>query len=130
MSTELTEQWRNGAIQETYYYVKCPWSNGEVDIRYVHNGVDDWKEIIALVPSYDEWEALKHNCEFTHTRLKGAHQKLEMLEDRLKEAEKVIKFYADAQPLTDEEKQMSAEKYHLVYGLKANDYLEKYGVER
>jgi hypothetical protein len=59
MSKELTDKWRNGNIQETYYYVKCPWSEGEVDIRYVHNGVDDWKEIIAPVPSYDIFCALR-----------------------------------------------------------------------
>lgn len=49
------------------------------------------------------------------------------LKRRLEEAEKVIKFYANADQLTDEEKQMPAEKYHLVYGLKANDYLETWG---
>jgi hypothetical protein len=137
MSKELTEQWRNGAIQETYYYVKCPWSDGEVDIRYVHNGVDDWKEIIAPVPSYDEWQELQEAGDgLSKTMFKSlmnrfvkADEERERLEDRLKEADKVIKFYADAQPLTEEEKQMTAEKYHLVYGLKAMDYLEKYKVE-
>lgn len=50
------------------------------------------------------------------------------LKRRLEEAEKVIKFYANADQLTDEEKQMTGEKYHLVYGLKAMYYLDKYGV--
>lgn len=94
MTKELTEQWREGGIQETYYYVKCPWSDGEVDIRYVHNGVDDWKEIIAPVPSYDEWQALEYNCEFTHTRLKGAYQKIEKLEKKLDIAVNVLEYYA------------------------------------
>ena len=157
MSKELTEQWRNRAIQETYYYVKCPWSDGEVDIRYVHNGVDDWKEIIAPVPSYDEWQELQEASDGLSKimfkslmdRFVKADEERERLEQllesetlakqegveivaeleyRLKEAENVIKFYADAQPLTEEERQMTAEKYHLVYGLKACDYLEKYKV--
>ena len=51
-----------------------------------------------------------------------------LLGQQLAEAEKVIKFYSNADQLTDEEKQMPAEKYHLVYGLKANDYLEKWGL--
>lgn len=49
--------------------------------------------------------------------------------EQLNEANEVIKFYANTDGLTEEEKQMSAEKYHLVYGLKAYDYLERYGVE-
>ena len=54
-SQDLTEQWKKGELFEGFYYVKCDWSD-EVEIRYVHNGVDDWKEIVAEVPSYDEWE--------------------------------------------------------------------------
>ena len=51
--TDLTEQWKKGELLEGFYYVKCDWSD-EVEIRYVHNGVDDWKEIVAEVPSYEE----------------------------------------------------------------------------
>lgn len=58
MSKALTEQWRKGNLQETYYYTKSPWSEGEVDISYVHNGVDDWEEIIEPVPSYEKWRTL------------------------------------------------------------------------
>ena len=35
------------------------WSD-EVEIRYVHNGVDDWKAIFSEVPSYDEWFKIKN----------------------------------------------------------------------
>lgn len=51
------------------------------------------------------------------------------LGEQLKEANEVIKFYSDAHQLTEEEKQMTGEKYHLVYGLKANNYLEKWDVK-
>lgn len=57
--TDLTEQWKKGELPEGFYYVKCDWSD-EVEIRYVHNGVDDWKAIFAEVPSYDEWFKIKN----------------------------------------------------------------------
>lgn len=53
--TSLTEQWQKGELLEGFYYARCDWSD-EVEIRYVHNGVDDWKEIVAKVPSYEEWQ--------------------------------------------------------------------------
>lgn len=56
-------------------------------------------------------------------------EKLDELEKQLNEANEVIKFYSDAHKLSEEEKQMTGEKYHLVYGLKAIDYLEKLGVK-
>lgn len=52
-----------------------------------------------------------------------------LLGQQLAEAEEVIKFYSNADQLTEEEKQMTGEKYHLVYGLKANDYLEKWSAK-
>lgn len=57
--TDLTSQWKKGELPEGFYYVKCDWSD-EVEIRYVHNGVDDWKAIFAEVPSYDEWFKIKN----------------------------------------------------------------------
>lgn len=54
--SNLTEQWKKGELLEGFYYVRCAWSD-EIEIRYVHNGVDDWQEIIAEVPSYEEWKA-------------------------------------------------------------------------
>lgn len=62
-------------------------------------------------------------------QLTDLRKKVEQLEQQLNEANEVIKFYSNTDQLTEEEKQMSAEKYHLVYGLKAIDYLERYGVE-
>lgn len=57
---DLTEQWKKGELLEGFYYVKCDWSD-EVEIRYIHNGVDDWKEIFAEVPDYVEWRNMV-NC--------------------------------------------------------------------
>jgi len=55
--TNLTEQWKKGELPDGWYYVRCAWSD-EVEIRYVHNGVDDWQEIIAEVPSFEEYQKL------------------------------------------------------------------------
>ena len=57
-SEQLTEKWKKGELLEDFYYVRCAWSD-EVETRYVHNGVDDWQEIIAEVPSFDEWQEYK-----------------------------------------------------------------------
>lgn len=62
-------------------------------------------------------------------KLKKTQKEYAKARNQLKEANKVIKFYSDATGLTEEERQMSSEKYHLVYGLKACDYLERYGVK-
>lgn len=62
-------------------------------------------------------------------KLKKTQKEYAKARNQLKEANKVIKFYSDATGLTEEERQMSSEKHHLVYGLKACDYLEKWGVE-
>ena len=55
--TNLTDKWKKGKLPEGFYYVRCAWSD-EVEIRYVHNGVDEWQEIIAEVPSYEEYQKL------------------------------------------------------------------------
>jgi hypothetical protein len=138
MSKEMTEQFFKATLKAGTYYVLN--DDGIVDIDYYGGDNFQWnviKEVLAPVPSYDEWEELQEASDGLSKimfkslmdRFVKADEERERLEDRLKEAEKVIKFYADAQPLTDDEKQMTAEKYHLVYGLKAMDYLEKYKVE-
>ena len=63
----LTEQWKKGELPDGFYYVKCDWSD-EVEIRYVHNSVDDLKEIVAEVLSYDEWKQLIKEYERIVTR--------------------------------------------------------------
>ena len=85
--TDLTEQWKKGELLEGFYYVKCDWSD-EVEIRYVHNGVDDWKEIIAEVPSYDEWKRILHYArkyEFEYTSCAMDYENLKEENTKLKE---------------------------------------------
>lgn len=57
--SNLTEQWKKGELIEGFYYVKCPWSD-EIEVRYVHNGTDEYDCIVAPVPSYKENKQLKN----------------------------------------------------------------------
>lgn len=57
VSKTLTEQWKKGEIPEDFYYVKSNWTN-EIEIKYVHDGVYNWKEIVRKVPTYDEWQSM------------------------------------------------------------------------
>lgn len=57
IQASLTDKWKQGKLPEGFYYVRCAWSD-EVEIRYVHNGVDEWQEIVAEVPTFDEYQKL------------------------------------------------------------------------
>lgn len=134
MSKELTERWRNGVLPIGHYYVKR--KNGRV---FIDNTIlqfdetpitklawsDKTEEVLSPVPTYDQFVELTEKANQFPQMVK----KVEKLEKQLREANDVIKFYSDAHQLTEEEKQMTGEKYHLVYGLKANDYIEKWGVK-
>lgn len=56
--TDLTKQWKARELIEGFYYVKCPWSD-EIEVRYVHNGTDEYERIVAPVLSYKELQELK-----------------------------------------------------------------------
>ncbi len=145
MSKELTEQWRNGTLHGGWYFLE--FENGAIlPVYYCELNREfefkwDWKISKVLLPaSYDQFvELIKkvHILNEANMQLENAigsqadyfRQKISVLESKLSEVNEVIKFYANTDGLTEEEKQMSAEKYHLVYGLKAYDYIERYGVK-
>ena len=148
MSKELTEQWRNGTLEESMYYVKLP--DNDIPIVNLYqlkqlalvNDADEI-EVLAPVPTYQEWLESESHCavysevnKWNKDKIKkledqfaDVSKKVEKLEKQLKEAEDVIRFYANTDGLNEEEKRMTGEKYHLVYGLKAYDYIERYGVK-
>ena len=102
MTKTLTEQWRDGTLPDGEYYVK-DWG-GKIDWFVAQNKIL-WRdnnnpiytseriEVLAPVPDYSEYQALKDNCEFTHTVLKGAHQKITQLENKLEIATKALDYY-------------------------------------
>lgn len=96
MSKELTEKWRNGKLEQKYYYVKHFW-NGQkpfVEIELKNFLLDlvkvkdsDKIEVLAPVPSYDEYKVLVSNSA-------GLVQKMHILEKKLDIATKALKEYA------------------------------------
>ena len=57
----LTEQWKKGELPEGEYYIQSDWCDG-IEIRYVHNNSGDmYDEILAPVPTYEEYQALLSN---------------------------------------------------------------------
>lgn len=67
MSKELTEQWRNGTLEENRYYVKLP---EEIIIANIYQlkqldlvKDSDKIEVLAAVPSYDEYKRLEERLE-------------------------------------------------------------------
>ena len=59
--TDLTEQWKKGELEQGWYYI----NSGDIDYKYSkYNSADffvtpheDIKEVLAPVPSYEEWQA-------------------------------------------------------------------------
>ena len=114
MTKTLTEQWRNGTLEESMYYVKLP---EEIIIANIYqlkqldlvNDADEI-EVLAAVPSYEKFVELT--------------EKVESMEKQLKEAEKALKDFCEDCTLSkcggcDED----------CAGWKAKEYLERYGVE-
>ena len=66
----LTEQWREGTLLMGYYYVSTPPSYGGEEIRYLDDdcsfglGEDIIQEVIAPVPSYEEYQKLKEQLKY------------------------------------------------------------------
>lgn len=99
--TDLTEQWKKGELPAGYYYVKNEFNNifpsdysesydsiNDAVIKDFFTEVSEITEVIAKVPSYEEWKAAD-NCMLENEvlRLKNAQLKEtnEALEVELKE---------------------------------------------
>ena len=78
MTKTLTEQWREGTLEQRYYYVKY-FGNGQkpfVEIELKNFLLDlvkvkdkDKIEVLAPVPSYDEYKELVSNSDKLEKRL-------------------------------------------------------------
>lgn len=116
MSKELTEQWRNGTLEDGYYYVK---ENNEVFISpcskgYLKAVVLEDCEVLAQVPTYAEFKDLMSNLQYVD-KCRELTEKVEQLEKQLEEAERLL-----------------VELHWQVKGdllQRSIDYFEKYGVE-
>lgn len=72
MSKDLTEQWKNGELEQGYYYTKYTPSVGKpfVEIELRNYLIDLAKvrdantvEVLAPVPSYEEWMRTNYNLD-------------------------------------------------------------------
>lgn len=91
----LTEQWKKGELPEGGYYVKL--ESGKIDLYFIvydDDNCDEIVEIIAPVPSYEEWEQLQNWADFTNDyhelreKLEIADYKNAELKELLKECRK------------------------------------------
>lgn len=128
MSKELTEQWKNGTLPENWYYIHLKSNCGNIDcitINYCdEDGVfeeypdEDIKEVLAPVPSYDEYNELV--------------QKTHILEKQLEYAERTLKnirilMTCDPSDMKEIDENFCANQLALET---VNGYFEKYGVEK
>ena len=100
MTKTLTEQWRDGTLPDGFYYMQD--YTGRYHYRYLLGVKPDadfvkcFKEVLAPVPSYDEWKQAKENLEKNGTWYTERSYKL--LEKRLEIATKALKKYANCKP--------------------------------
>lgn len=85
----LTEKWRNGELEQGWYYAN---NDGERTIIYIYekNGsvlgddfdlkATDWIKPIAPVPSFEQWQQMKAFCEeFNALNVAEENQRLKKL---------------------------------------------------
>ena len=109
MSKELTEQWKDGTLDNGMYYVVAKDEDGLYITRDTHDRMfnvwgilrdKDVKEVLAPVPSYEEWKTAKENLEkngtwYTERSHNELLKQIERLQEQLKDACEVIKIYAE-----------------------------------
>ena len=94
--TNLTEQWKRGELQNNWYYIRTP--NGIEKWEYIKQShgfgyyETEWVlEVLAPVPSYEEWQQMKAFCEeFNALNVAQENQKLKEL---LRECRDLIEWY-------------------------------------
>ena len=97
-SEQLTEQWKKGELPNGYYWIRLSW--GDMIIMAYYTGFDglfelddhyydsdEISEVLAPVPSYEQWQA-SYNCMLENEVLRLKNVQLKEL---LKECKEVIK---------------------------------------
>lgn len=129
MTKTLTKQWREGTLDNGYYYVRSGWSKS-VETRYLGNGFFEGNiEVLAPVPSYDEYKELVRKADkldkimadtttnpldCMQIEIDGLNIYVERLQKQLNEANHILKdvFISDA-----------------YYKSKRAQYLKRWGVK-
>lgn len=85
MTKTLTEQWCDGTLENGFYYVRSGWSKF-VETRYLGKGFFEGNiEVIAPVPTYEEWQAELASNDELLTVQKRLERRLEIATKALKE---------------------------------------------
>lgn len=150
MSETLTEQWKNGTLKEGWYYLLYDEDGSDSDCDYWngyawHFDYPPAIEVLAPVPTYQEHLESEAHCavyseinEWNKEKIEQLESKLSCISEQLKEANEVIKYYANSF-FGDKQKDGT----YLIYTREnalgrvevtydpniANNYLEKWGVK-
>lgn len=97
--TDLTEKWKAGELEDGFYYTQTG-KDRIISIDMYDKESNTWLlnsdkdmppfEILASVPTYYEFDALKMNCEFIHRCLDGSRKKNTKLVKLLKECLPIV----------------------------------------
>lgn len=117
----LTEQWKKGELPTGDYYVKP--KNGQVFVYHInhsvkhiyHNHAGEIKEVLAPVPSYEEWQQL-HKFLEEFNALEVAKEN-EQLKEKLEKAEATL-LEIDGGWVTDEIRSKISEYFVYAIGEK------------
>lgn len=131
MTKTLTEQWCEGTLPDGFYYVVSKWS-GKIEINDYYDGC--WqclkeeyiKEVVATVPSYDEYKRLVRKTDklekmafhYTPEEWNTMMRMVERLQEQLKEANAIIDLYFPKD-----------KKINSVCVKPINDYRKKWGAK-
>lgn len=116
MTKTLTEQWRDGTLEQRYYYVKyfgnCQKPFVEIELKnflldLVKVKDMDKIEVLAPVPSYDEYKELVRKSDKLKKKLEIATKALKEYADRTNWVDGSFMCVYDGKSFADEE---SAEK--------------------
>lgn len=80
MSKELTEKWKNGELENGFYYTSISEKVMRYYSKYTENFIQNNEEILAPVPTYKEYLALESDS----LAKKEAEEQIAELENKLK----------------------------------------------
>lgn len=128
VSKTLTEQWKKGELPVGEYYLL--YTDGTTDREYYDwanfyeqvaekgfsTDPNDIKEVLAPVPSYDEWKELIESEEKSHLQADSYYNKILELTDLLEKAEKVLFEVMDCREDREFYKDLADKYYEYKYG--------------
>lgn len=104
MTKTLTEQWRDGTLERGYYYYKTKVGAKVIGYQcfglkfpydYNHNTIDSVEEVLAPVPSYDEYNELVQKMHTLENCLEVSEKAHYRTLEQLRIATKALEVYAN-----------------------------------